>query len=484
MRWELADYSGHPIDGDATRVANLSGHLDAVADDIRSQIEQLRAINSGEFWESSAGSADSFQEVVEDLPEKLELVAVRYENVASALDTFHPVLADTRQDAEYWIQQAEAAEAEVERAQAGVQMMEEFETRAQQDAETANENRAEGDPAVRPEQWQGEDYQATLAAAQADLEAAIANCRSAVEDFRAAAQQCAEAIHEAGEDALENDSGFFSSVGNAISDAVDRLQEWALDVLEVVVDVLEWIAIGIGIALLVIALFIPGVNVGALVLLGVIVSGAILAGKTVLYVNGRAELWEVGLAAVGFAAAGLGGLAHLGRGLPSLARFAPALTNADEFLTGVGGGLAAFDLGGKTTEAAMGESTLLNEGPDVLAEGLDIGMDLTEETLDAAGDLDTDPGDLLGPLLPDPVGVPPVPGAWPGSDLTGLAGLAGLEAAYGPAQQSQTLDPGLVDALVPDGMDAPTVDVDLDLPAVSLPQTVQVASTQIPAGSG
>lgn len=484
MKWELADYGDHPIDGDAGRVASLAGHLGAVANDIRSQIEQLRAINSGEFWESSAGSADSFQEVIEDLPEKLELVAVRYESVASALDTFHPVLANTRQDAEYWIQQAEAAEAEVERAQTGIEMMEDFEARAEQDAETANEDRTQGDPVVQPDQWQGEDYRATLTAAQAELETAIANCRSAVESFQSAAQQCADAIHEAGDDDLENDSGFFSGVGNAISDAVDRLQEWALDVLEVVVDVLEWIAIGIGIALLVIALFIPGVNVGALVLLGVIVSGAILAGKTVLYLNGRAELWEVGLAAVGFAAAGLGGLAHLGRGLPSLARFGPALTNADDFLTGVGGGLAAFDLGGKTTEAAMGESTLLNEGPDVVAEGLDIGTDVAEETLDAVGDLDARPGDLLGPLLPDPVGVPPVPGVLPGSDLTGLTGLAGLEAAYGPAQQPSALDPGLVDALVPDGLEAPTVDLDLDRPAVSLPQTVQVATTQVPAGSG
>lgn len=77
MQWDLADYSEHPIDGDASQIEACSGQLAEVAGDIRDQIDQLRELNAGELWESAAGAHEMFQDVIDDLPEKLEVVFMR-----------------------------------------------------------------------------------------------------------------------------------------------------------------------------------------------------------------------------------------------------------------------------------------------------------------------------------------------------------------------------------------------------------------------
>lgn len=212
MEWHLAGYDSHPIDGDAASVASLAAHLVALTGEVRSHMDQLRTLDSSDVWESTSGSAEDFQAVVGNLPQKLELVATRYEAVTATLDGFHPVLANTKQDAEYWIQEAAAAQAEVERAEGGIELMVEHEGNAERVADTTNAERAPGDAEVEPDPWPGEDYHATLAAAQTDLAQAVANVQSAVQEFRESGDSGAQAILDAANDALAQPDGWFSDV--------------------------------------------------------------------------------------------------------------------------------------------------------------------------------------------------------------------------------------------------------------------------------
>lgn len=292
MRWDLAGYSRHPVDGDPDAVASLATHLGSVADDIRTQIEQLAGCGVDEIWESSAGSADSFNEVTEPLPEKLDLVATRYERVAAALDTYHPVMASARQDCEYWIQQAEEAQSEIERAQSGIQLMEDFADQAERDAEAANEDLEPDDPEVEPDEWQGEDYHATLAQAETDLENAVSNCQAAAEEFAQAHQRAVDEVHEAGDDGLKNDDSLWGSFTSWASDAWDAV----LDVVEVVVQVLEIIG---PIIAIIAALCIPGLG---LALASFIVAATIFAGNFLLAVDGRRSWTQVAISGIDCAA--------------------------------------------------------------------------------------------------------------------------------------------------------------------------------------
>lgn len=366
MDWSIAGYDSHPIDGEASLLETCANHLGEVAGDIRDQITRLRGINSSEIWESTAGSADAFQEVVEDLPEKLELVATRYERVNEALAEFYPTLASTKEDAEFWIGQAEDARDEVERTQTGVEEMEDFESNAE-DGET----------------WEGEDYGAGLEAAQGDLDTAIGNVQNAVSAFESAAETCADAIDEASNDDLKNEGGFFG-----ISISFDDF----LDFVEVVVDVLNVIAVVIG----VIALFVPGLN---LIALGV--AAAILAGTVLLYANDRASGWDVAFASLGFAAAGIGAVAGGWSNMMRGGRFARVLGSGvgDEALQygttiyrqaavlDAVDGLANFGglaLGATTNAPGWAEGIQGMTGDDVAAAARPVDVDVPDLTQNAS----------------------------------------------------------------------------------------------------
>lgn len=442
MQWDLAGYDSHPIDGDPERVAGLAAHLVTVSTDIRAQIERLRACDSGEIWESSAGSADAFQEAIDDLPDKLDLVATRYERVAEALEVFHPVLATTKGQAEYWIQEAAEAQAEVERAESGIELMEDFEAQADRDAEAANADRAPGDPEVQPEQWQGENYHATLAEAQANLNMAVSNCQSAVEEFRSAAATCADAIDQAGNDDLKNDSGLFAGIGRAL----DSLGDFLLDALDIYVQILSVVAAVIGIVVLVLAL-----TIGAplwLVIAGVVVAAAVFVGTVILYMNDRRDGWDVAWAGIGLATAGLG------VGSSSVAMF----------FTGFAGGLASFDLG--------------------LTIGGGSGGDFLEAAGDAVSEIEIDIPDLddvFGPVvLPGLDDLPPIVVPRPGGGLTGLSTFSGVEAMYDPAAMTTDLDIPQ-SAVVPPDVDLPAASLEPQ-PSVDLPHVTTVVSVDAPAG--
>lgn len=455
MRWDLVGYSRHPVDGDPDAVASLATHLGSVADSIRGQIDQLAGCGVDEIWESSAGSADSFIEVTEPLPEKLDLVATRYERVAAALDAYHPVMASTRQDCEYWVQQAEEAQSEVERAQSGIELMEDFARQAELDAEAANEDLEPGDPEVEPDEWQGEDYHATLAQAEADLESAINNCRAAAEEFAQAHARAVDEVHDAGDDDLKNDDSLWGSFTSWASDAWDAV----LDVVEVVVQVLEIIG---PIVALIACLLIPGLGFA---MAAFIVAAVVFAGNVLLAADGRRSWTQVAIAGVNCAAAGLG-VAAAGPGASAALQW----TNR---AVGAGTGFLGTDSAGNFEWNITGG--LLSTG----AVGLDVGLN--------RGNLQiTD--DLLGS---DIVGEPSLFNANPlnGFGYNDAFNVGGSYANLGTSDpslfspQSQQRPEIDLSGIRFDGLDVAVSPADMEVPQIDLPDMGPLEIPPVDPGS-
>lgn len=367
MDWSIAGYSSHPIDGEASRIEDCATHLGTVAGQIREQITRLGGLNSCEFWQSGAGSADAFQEVIEDLPEKLDLVATRYERVNEALTTFHPTIATAKEDAEFWIGQAEEAQGEVERTQAGVEEMESFE-----------------DSAEEGESWEGEDYGQGLEQAEGDVETAVNNVHNAVEAFESAAQTCAESIREACDDDLKNDRGWFG---------IDISWDDILDVLEVVVTVLQVVAL----ALAVVALFVTGLGFVIFV-----VAAAIFVGTLILFLNDRADGWDLALASIGFVAAGLGAFSQ---GFANIMKGGTFLKSGSDAIT-AGSNVAVQVARVEAIAGLTGFGALLIDGTLGLTKDRNEGFSFSVDS--AVGNLET-AAPYLAPLpalvLPELVGM-------------------------------------------------------------------------------
>lgn len=298
MRWDLAGYDSHPIDGDAARVEACAAHLASVAANIRTQITRFDGLGSPEVWDTPA--APGFRQVVEDLPGKLDLVATRYEKVASALDGFHPALASARSDAEYWIGQAEAAQAEIERAEGGIQLMEDHEQQAQTAADTYNEAHPD-QPDQDPEPWAGENYRATLSAAQSDLETAVSRVRSAVDGFNNSAGSTADAIRDASDDDLKNEGGLWG--------AIQRGARWVVENTPIaqITRILDAVAGVLGVLALALS-WVPIVG-QVLAVAALVVGIAALLGHLVLFAAGEETGWDLALAVLGVVGGGLGRVA-------------------------------------------------------------------------------------------------------------------------------------------------------------------------------
>lgn len=424
MRWDLADYSDHPIDGEASQIRACSEQLGSVVADIQDQIMQLRALNAGDVWVSAAGAHEMFQDTVDDLPEKLDLVAIRYQATAEALDAFCPVLERTKVEAERNILLAEEAFEEYEYHQGRIEDMEAFEEHEQAAADAYNDDLEPGDEPTQPDEWPGPDHRALAEDARERFEELVAEVREAVEDFNTAAEICTDALDEAGNDDLKNDSGLGASLRRAVSSITQTLVE----VVDNVLDVLEAIAIAIAIAIVVIVVVAVIVGTGGaagaallaaagvLAKIGTVLGGAILVGSAISAAGGGRRDWrDVAINAVSLAVGAFGG------------RVAPALGRT---------------VGGRATQAMANEVL-----PEVLARSLVTGADLASagvslfdefggdviDVLTGPGDIDI--GDMIdgsgggswGDLLPEdldsgtqpvppvplPTPVPPVPSAPP-----------------------------------------------------------------------
>ncbi|MGH9247019.1 MAG: WXG100 family type VII secretion target [Acidimicrobiales bacterium] len=305
-----------PIPGDPDAIMGLVGRLDTTRAVIEEQVARLRGIDAAAFWTGDA--ADNFRKHKEDLPPRLDLLIIRYQRVSGALSGYAPDLDQAQQMARRALEQARQAEADLQRAEQGIDAMESHYRREQTRAGSYNETNPDSPP-YDPEPWHGPNYYGHRTDAEADMGAARQLLEQATELRDRAANAAADEVDEAINDDLENEGGLFAGLKRLAASIVDALP----------IEELAAVA-GVAAAVLAIAaLLVPGV--------GWLASAALIAGlvsfglDTVLFAAGDKSAWEWGLSAFGVALGGAGALAsRLAKGATVTSTVARQLTVVDE----------------------------------------------------------------------------------------------------------------------------------------------------------
>ncbi len=265
--WAVLGESADPIPGDPQEVREEANRLGRMAGTIRDQITLLKAIagdeNIGKF-------ADTMRETATDLRDGLEKVAARYEHVSGYLGN--------------WADDLDQCQADSLKALA----------RAQAVAATATAPEAEPAPGSPPPHLTAEQKQHQAAAdrarhaAQGELSDAKHQLARIKEQRDERASHWKQKIEDTEHDGLKD------SRWDKFKDFVHEHAE----LIKLLADVCTWIVT----ALVIVSLFIPGLDIATGLLAGLML--AALAGHTSLALTGDGSWIDVGLDIVALATLG------------------------------------------------------------------------------------------------------------------------------------------------------------------------------------
>lgn len=310
-----------PIPGDPGAVGALVRRLTSTSNGIKRQADRLRSIETG-WWKGRA--ADAFVRHQTKLPPLLDDVARRYDQVAEALDAYHPDLENAQAMALEALFKAKAAQAAIERAQQGLIEMQQHEYAQNARVSSYNAEHPK-QPPIQPAPWQGPNWHSELQYAHEDMDAA----RKLLDDARSlrdeVAGRAAGRISNAIDDALKNEGGFSAFVKR-------QWKTFTEEVLPVVARIAEFAATVLAVASLIFPVLAPLAVIAAALALGI----ALLKVAA-----GQGSWGDVGVAAFGIFTGGLGRI--VGK-LPKAMRAAAART--------LGTGIASSGILGRITATA------------------------------------------------------------------------------------------------------------------------------------
>jgi hypothetical protein len=268
-QWDLLGHGSDPVPGTPYEVSAEGRHYSSVATEISTQISRLRQLTHPD--ERLKGHyTEGLVESCSDLADHLSKIEDRFATVGREVSGFEGDLETARTKTGQAL--ADAVEAERQRA-----------ANAPVDA-----------PAGAPEptdaeKQAAEDRADRHSAAETALTAARTACNRAMEAFEERADAVARTIRDASDDDMKD------STWDKFKDFVSKVA----GVLDAIADVLGWIATG----LMILALFIPGLNL--LVIAAVLLVGALLL-HTLLAATGNGSWLDVAFDVVGLATLGIG----------------------------------------------------------------------------------------------------------------------------------------------------------------------------------
>lgn len=259
-----------PIPGDPDQIEAEASRLGRVADTMQEQIANLRRIGqettlTGEYAEKLRGESG-------ELAGRLEKTVGRYRDVAGHLGGWAGELRSAQEDSLKARERAQAADHTIT-ANTGLVLPPPQDGASDPDQAALDRRR---DAAVTEATGQ-------LRAAQAQLDAAVEHARRKGSEF-------AGRIRDAVDDDVKD------SWWDNRKDWVDRNAGW----ISKATDILSYVATGLA----VLSLFIPGVNIIALLAIGL--TAVVLVGHTTLATAGKGSWLDVGLDAFALATFGLG----------------------------------------------------------------------------------------------------------------------------------------------------------------------------------
>ncbi|MGO2539598.1 hypothetical protein ACT3TS_17955 [Specibacter sp. AOP5-B1-6] len=271
--WALLGHSSDPVAGDPDQLQLLITYYAKVADTIKSEATTLQRIGAGDTTELKGQSADAIRSRSKDVAASLTQTSGRYDAVARALAVYGPALDTARSESARALQEADAADG-ASRSSAALP-----------DPTAA---RASDAPPLTDEE-NVQIHARTNAISEAAESGGLAQRRmdAAMGALNAAGKSASNLIRGAWDDGLVDTWQY-------------KLREGFLKFLKILVKVLMWI----GVALAVLAFFIPGL--GAAALAGAIVAVASVVGTFALAAMGEGSWLDAILAVVGVVLIGVG----------------------------------------------------------------------------------------------------------------------------------------------------------------------------------
>lgn len=271
--WQLLDHDSDPVPGDSARLGELITYYRTMADTITSEARTLQEIGEGNASQLAGKSADAVRARSRDVAGSLSQMAGRYEAVRDALTGFQPELDVALDQSAKALQRAVAAEGSLV-VSAGL---------------------------PNPESGRAPDAAPFTADETAQIHArttAIDGAADAAGSAKRHLQDALAALDIAGRAARSRIEAAWND--GLVDTTAYKLRENFMKFLKILVKVLMWI----GVALAVLAFFIPGL--GALALAGAAVAVVAVAASTALAAMGEGSWLDVILGAVSVLLLGVG----------------------------------------------------------------------------------------------------------------------------------------------------------------------------------
>jgi hypothetical protein len=271
--WPLVGHPSDPVAGDPDQLHDLTTYYAKIAETIKSEAAVLQRIGSGDTTELKGQSADAIRSRSKDVAASLTQTSGRYDAVARALTVYGPALDTARTETARALQEAEAAD-------------------GARGSSAAMPDPGANRPTDAPPLTDAETAQVharTSAMSEAADSSAQARRRmdAAIGALNAAGKSAAGVIRGAWNDGLVDTWQY-------------KLREGFIKFLKILVKVLMWI----GVALAVLAFFIPGL--GAAALAGAIVAVAAVVATGALAAMGEGSWLDFIIAVVGVVLIGVG----------------------------------------------------------------------------------------------------------------------------------------------------------------------------------
>jgi len=271
--WPLLGHPSDPVAGDPDQLHDLIAYYAKIAETITSEAAVLQRIGAGDTTELKGQSADAIRSRSKSVAASLTQTSGRYDAVARALAVYGPALETARSETAQALREAEAADG------------------------------ARGSSAAMPDPGANRPADAPpLTDAETAQIHARTSAMSDAADSGAQARRRMDAAMGALNAAGKSASGVIRGAWNdgLVDTRAYKLREGFLKFLRVLVKVLMWI----GVALAVLAFFIPGL--GAAALAGAIVAVASVVATGALAAMGEGSWLDFIIAVVGVVLVGVG----------------------------------------------------------------------------------------------------------------------------------------------------------------------------------
>lgn len=276
-QWEPLGWDTDPVPGDPQVIDAEVAHLTQIARQVADQVTALQKIAAD--GTQIGQTADVLRSSASSLAGQMTKVVARYQNVATALRGWGPELEQAQLMSVQALDQAEIPYAKL-RQQSPV---------------------PSGGTLTAAQKDELASYQASMRQAQDELDAAKALLGKAMSHRDTQAGYYQAKIGNAIHDGLTDHESWWQHFVNWVSHYAYLIKD-ICTALEVVATILA-----------VVALFIPGLNVvAALLLAGLALTGVALIGRVMLAVTGNGSWFDVALDAVALLSFGVGRLATSG----------------------------------------------------------------------------------------------------------------------------------------------------------------------------